>query len=115
MARDVFSLIHFPMMCGVIAYAASIEETVAHLDEPISFVGRVALAVGLALFVGGMAVAIWRATRRILRPRLILTAVTAIMIVAVAGVSALFTLGIAFVGIVLIVTVEQWRGRPIAE
>ena len=49
MARDVFSLIHFPMMCGVIAYAASVEVAVAHPDQPLPLAARVALAVGLTV------------------------------------------------------------------
>jgi low temperature requirement protein LtrA len=30
MARDAFSLIHFPLLCGVIAYAAVVEAVVSH-------------------------------------------------------------------------------------
>jgi low temperature requirement protein LtrA len=112
MARDIFSLIHFPMMCGVIAYAASVEAAVAHPDEPLPFAARIALAIGLALFVGGMAAAIWRATRRLLVPRVILSAVTAIAIVAVTGVASLLTLAIALVGIVAIAALEQRTGSP---
>lgn len=110
MARDVFSLAHFPMLCGVIAYAVAIEEAVAHPDEPLLFVGRVALAVGLVLFIGGMSAAIWRATRRLLLSRIILTAVTAIAIIGVPGVTPLITLAIACVGVVVIVALEQKVG-----
>ena len=107
MARDVFSLIHFPMMCGVIAYAAAVEVAVAHPDEPLPLVARVALALGLALFVGGMAAAMWRATRRLPVPRVVAIAATALAIVAVSGVSALFTLGVALVGVVAIAALER--------
>jgi low temperature requirement protein LtrA len=55
MARDVYSLVHFPMMCGIIAYAVAVEEAIAHPVDPLPLYSRVALAVGLALFVGGMA------------------------------------------------------------
>ena len=113
MARDVFSLIHFPMLCGVIAYAVAIEEAIAHPAEPLQFAGRIALAAGLVLFVGGMAVAIWRATRRLFLPRLILSAGTAILVVAVTGVAPLLTLAIAFAGILVIVALEQRAGSPI--
>ncbi len=53
MARDVFSLLHFPMMCGVIVYAVAIEEAITHPSEPMSLSLRLALAAGLLLFVGG--------------------------------------------------------------
>ncbi|MFQ5568293.1 MAG: low temperature requirement protein A [Rhodothermales bacterium] len=107
MGRDVFSLIHFPMICGVIAYAVSIEEAVAHPDEPLSLVGRGALALGLVLFVGGAAGALWRAARRLLLPRVILTAGTAVIVVAVTGVSAPLTLAITLVGILTIAVFEH--------
>jgi low temperature requirement protein LtrA len=112
MARDVFSLVHFPMLCGVIAYAVAIEEAVVHPSAPLLLEGRIALAAGLLLFVGGMAVATWRATRRLLLPRLVLTAGTATLVVAVTGVAPLFTLAIAVVGIVVIVALEQLAPAP---
>jgi low temperature requirement protein LtrA len=115
LARDVFSLIHFPMLCGVIAYAVAIEEALAHPAEPLPFEGRVFLAAGVALFVGGMAAAMWRATRRLLLPRLVLTVGTSIMIVAVAGVSPLFTLAIALAGTVVIAALEQRMASPVAD
>ena len=110
MARDAFSIIHFPMLGGIVAYAIAIEEVVAHPDEPFSLVGRVALAIGLILFVGGMAVALWRATGRLLLPRVILTVATAVAILALTEVSPLLTLAIALVGIVIIDALEQ-RGK----
>lgn len=107
LARDVYSLIHFPMLCGVIAYAVAIEEAIAHAHDPLLTGGRMALAVGLALFIGGMGIAMWRATRQLLLPRIILAIVTALVIVAVAGVSPLLSLIIAFIGTLAIVTWEQ--------
>lgn len=110
MARDVFSLLHFPMLCGVIAYALAIEEVIAHPSEPLAVTGRLALAIGLIFFVGGMATAIWRATNRILWPRLILTTVAVIPIMMLTEISPLITILIAFVAVALIAIVEQWFG-----
>jgi low temperature requirement protein LtrA len=108
LARDVFSLIHFPLLCGVIAYAVAIEEAVVHPAEPLSFEGRLILAAGLILFVGGMVIAIWRATGRLLLPRLILTVGTALIISVVTKVAPLLTLAIALAGVVVIAALEQW-------
>ncbi len=110
LARDVFSLIHFPMLCGVIAYAVSVEEAVAHPGQPLAVVARVALALGLALFVGGMALAMWRATGRLLLPRLILTALTALAIVVVTGAASTLSLAMALVGVVAIAVLEGRAG-----
>jgi low temperature requirement protein LtrA len=58
MARDAFSLVHFLMIGGIVSYAAAIAEMAAHPSDPVEIGGRLALALGLLLFVGGMAVAI---------------------------------------------------------
>ena len=114
MARDVFSLIHFPMLCGIIAYAFAVEEIAAHPGQPLPLEARVAVAVGLVLFVGGMAVAIRRATGYLLLPRIILTVGTAIAVVAVSEASGLLNMAIAFAGILAIAIVEQ-RGDKLVR
>jgi low temperature requirement protein LtrA len=111
MARDAFSLVHFPMVCGIIAFAAAVEEALAHPSDPLPAEARAALAVGLALFVGGMAVAIWRATGRRLVHRTILIAVTAVLVGVVSGTVPAITLGIGFAGIVLAIATEHWLIR----
>ena len=69
MARDVFSVIHFPMLCGVIAMAVAFEEGLLHSAEPLEASLRVALGAGAVLFVGGSSIALWRATSRVLVAR----------------------------------------------
>ena len=64
LARDVFSVMHFPMLCGVIVLAAGTEEALAHPDELLAVSVRVALGAGVVLFVCGTGLAIWRATGR---------------------------------------------------
>lgn len=115
MARDVYSMLHFPMLFGVIAYAAIVEAALANPVEPLSLARRIALAVGLVLFVGGMAAAVWRATGSPMWARVILIITTAIAIVAISGVSASVTLGIALAGILAILLQEQRSGSPIVD
>lgn len=111
MARDVYSLLHFVMLLGVIAYAYAVEIALAHPGEPLSFDGRIALAAGLVLFVGGMAVAIWRATRKVLVARIVVILGTAVTILAFAGVSGSMTLAVALAGVLLIAVIEQRSQR----
>jgi hypothetical protein len=54
-----------------------------------------------------MAVAVWRATRRLLLPRLILILGTAGLVMAVTGIAPLWTLAIALLGVVVISALEQ--------
>ncbi|MHA2276373.1 MAG: low temperature requirement protein A, partial [Candidatus Kariarchaeaceae archaeon] len=71
MTRDAFSLAHFPMVAGIIGFALAIEEAIAHPNESLSTEGSLALAIGLALFIGGTVLAVWRATGKILIQRVI--------------------------------------------
>ena len=107
MARDVYSLLHFPMLCGIVAYAVAIEEAAAHPSEPLGFAGRLALALGLVLFVGGMAVAMLRAARRLLLPRVVVTAGAVCAIFLVTDVAPAVTLTIGLAGVTLIAVQEQ--------
>lgn len=45
-ARDTFSLLHFPLVCGVIAFAVAVEEIVAHPEHPVGARLRSAPASG---------------------------------------------------------------------
>ena len=115
LARDVFTLLHFPMLCGVIAYAFAVEEATAHPGEPLPLEVRLALAFGLVLFVGGLGVAVWRATRRVLLPRVVLTIVTTLAVVGLVDVAPWVTLLISLLGITLIALLEQFGDGPSAE
>ena len=115
MARDVFSLLHFPMLCGVIAYAAAMAEAIALPDGPLTTEARLALAASLLLFVGGMAVATKRATGKLPSPRVAITGVTAIALCLLTDVSPTWSFSIAFLGILTLVVWEHRGARPLAD
>ena len=109
MARDVYSLAHFPMLCGVVGFAFAIEETLAHPDQPLGLAASASLAAGLLLFVGGMGIALWRATGHMPGKRLLLATVTA-AVVMIPGMPSAATLGIAWAGVLGVALVEQYSG-----
>ncbi len=86
LARDVYSLTHFPLIGGIIGFAAAVEEIVAHPADvaPPSVVA--ALGVGIILFIGSSALAYRRVTGRLLVARI---GASVFAIVALAGVGAL--------------------------
>jgi low temperature requirement protein LtrA len=86
LGRDVFSLIHFPMLCGVIAIAAALEQALAHPDRALAADVRLALGAGAVLFVGGTAVALWRATGRLPAWRAVLAPAAAVAVLLVGAV-----------------------------
>jgi low temperature requirement protein LtrA len=83
-ARDAYSLLHYPLVVGIVFYAVAVEEIVAHPDEPLDTFGRLALSLGVSLALLAIAASVYRVTRRIPSIR-IGTAVLIMAIGAVAG------------------------------
>ena len=110
LARDAFSLLHFPMLCGVIAFAVAVDESVAHPTDPLALEARIALAGSVALFLGGMATAMRRATGRWPVFRIVMALATTLVVLA-AAVPPLAGMAIAFAGIALAAAVEHPRSR----
>jgi low temperature requirement protein LtrA len=71
LARDAHSLLHFPLIVGVIYVALGIEQVLARLSEPdgrdptapLGWVALVALYGGVACYLGGQVAVGWRAVR----------------------------------------------------
>ena len=112
LARDIFSIIHFPMLCGVIGMAVAMEAALAHPDHRLDTGLRVALGTGAALFVTGTAAAVWRAAGRPLLWRWIL-APGAAALVAVVGAAPWLAMGL-LLAMLLGVAVAEHRA-PSAE
>ena len=112
MARDVFSLAHFPMACGIVGWAAAVEEAMGHPGAPLPAAWRLALAGGLTLYLGAMVAAMRRAEGRWLLPRAIVTTATAAAVIATPGAAAV-TLGVALAGVAAVAILEQRLPAPV--
>ena len=112
LARDVFSLAHFPMLSGVIGVAAGIEEAILHPGDPLPLGGRLALGLGLILFLGGSSVATWRALGTLPIARLGIAVVTGLGIVGMSGFTAWGSILLGVAGILVLVLVEE-RGKSL--
>jgi low temperature requirement protein LtrA len=106
LARDAFSLGHFPLICGIIAFAVALEEIVHHPAHVPSGEVVAALGVAVTLFVGFSAFAYWRATGHVLVARLAILAVTMLALVVVSSLEAAWQLAVLALGLVAIVLVE---------
>lgn len=51
LARDSYSYLHFPMAAGIVLVAVGLENTLHHVDEPLSTVAAFALLGGVALYL----------------------------------------------------------------
>jgi low temperature requirement protein LtrA len=82
-ARDAYSILHYPLVVGIVFYALALEDVVAHPTDPISPEGRFAMAVGVALVLLSVVGAAYRAIRRIPTERL----AAAVILIALAWLS----------------------------
>lgn len=109
LARDAFSVIHFPMLCGVIAMAAATEAALTHPESPLAIDLRIALGGGAVLFICGTAAALWRATGRVSVWRSVLAPAGAAAVVA-AGTIPAVAMAILFATLVVIALIEATYG-----
>jgi len=107
LARDVYSVLHFPVVFGIVLYAVAIEEAVAHPAAPLSAGSGIALAGGITLFLGGTAAALWRAGHRALIPRLVILGTVLAGLWATHDAGATWSLVIAVSGVTAVAAVEQ--------
>lgn len=110
-ARDAFSLTHFPLICGIIGFAVAVEEIMLHPERPADGAVIASLAAGIALFVGASAGAHWRIRHQVLWPRLVVLAVTVALVAVVGGASPVWPLSAAALGLLVIVVIEGARGQ----
>jgi low temperature requirement protein LtrA len=114
MARDIFSVMHFPLLCGVIGMAAATEQALMHPDQPLAADIRLALGGGALLFIWSTGGAMWRVSGRPPVARAMLG------LLAVAGVVAGGAVPIVAMGILLgvlgaLAAIEHRPGALLAE
>ena len=113
-ARDVFSVMHFPMLCGVIAIAAATEQVLAHPERALTVGLRIALGAGVVLFVCGTAAALWRATGRTSAIRWALAPAAAVAVLALGSVPWV-ALALILMMLVAVGTVEEVMPVPAGD
>ena len=64
-ARDAYSILHYPIILGIVLYAVAAEEVVAHPDDALDGFNRFAISVGVALVLLAVVAAAYRAVRRV--------------------------------------------------
>ncbi len=80
LARDVYSIAHYPLVAGVVLFAIGTEELLAHPDVALPTASRWAFVGGLIIFLASQSAMVWRMHRHITVERW-----SAIGLLAVAG------------------------------
>ncbi len=114
-ARDVYSLSHFPMMLGIIAYAVGLEAAIHDPTHALASGGRAAMAIGLALFLVGPAFGLWRASGARSPMRFTLAVGTALAVWFLGDVLPSVTLAVALTGVVALAVFEEVRAARAAH
>ncbi len=70
-ARDVYTLLHYPLVVGIVLFAVGLEDVVAHPSDLLSDVARFTIAGGTALVLLTVVAATYRAIHRIALERLV--------------------------------------------
>jgi low temperature requirement protein LtrA len=113
LARDAFSLAHFPLIAGIVGFAVALEEIGLHPDEPASAAVLASLGVGVALFVTSSAVSLRLCGGPLLVPRLAILPVMLVGLIVVAPMAPVWPLAIVAVALLAIVLIE--RSGPATE
>jgi low temperature requirement protein LtrA len=106
LARDAFSLAHFPLIGGIVGFAVAIEEIVAHPDEPASAAVIASLGIGVSLFVACSALSLRLLGGPILKPRLLILAGMVLLTAVVASVQPVWVLLVVAASLIAIVVIE---------
>jgi low temperature requirement protein LtrA len=106
LARDAFSLGHFPLIAGIVGFAVAIEEIGAHPDEPAPAAVLASLGIGVALFVASSALSYRLVGGRVLAPRLAILVVMLVGLALVAAMPPVWPLAVVAAALLAIVLVE---------
>ncbi len=106
MARDSNSLLHFPMVAGVVLIALGMKYTIAHVDDPLHPETAFALVGGVAIYLLAHVAFRLRHIRSINEPRLALSVLLLAFLPVADELDALATLGIVAASMVALVSLE---------
>jgi low temperature requirement protein LtrA len=95
LARDSYSLLHFPMVAGIVLVALGMKKTLAHVDDPLETETAFALFGGLALYLLALVAFRWRHIHTVNRRRAVLAVLLLALLPLMTEVSALAAVAIA--------------------
>jgi low temperature requirement protein LtrA len=105
-ARDTYSILHFPILAGVIGIAVAIEEMMAHPTEAVHTETLIAFGVGIVLFAGTGALAYYRGWRNVLSTRVVCLALLVAALFAAGHASPVLILVLGIVAVLVFCLVE---------
>ncbi|HEU4906290.1 MAG TPA: low temperature requirement protein A [Solirubrobacterales bacterium] len=106
MARDSYSYLHFPMIAGIVLVALGLEQTLAHVGDPLHTVPAFALLGGVAAYLLGHVAFRYRHIHTVNRRRLGLAILLLALLPLAIEIPALATLAIVATLLWLLIAYE---------
>jgi low temperature requirement protein LtrA len=114
-ARDAYSILHFPIILGIVLFSVAVENVVAHPLDVIPGFERIAMAAGLALVLLAVVAATYRAVRQIPYERIVAAGLLGFLALVVTGVDAVWFMTATVVVVIAALVAEQPRTRRMAS
>jgi len=109
LARDSYSIIHFPLVAGIVLAAFGLKKTLEHVGDPLHSVPAAALVGGVALYLLGHVAFRWRQVHSLSRQRSLAAVATLLLYPVALEVPALLTLGLVLGVLCLLIAYEVTR------
>jgi low temperature requirement protein LtrA len=114
-ARDAYSILHYPIVLGIVFFAVAAEEVVVHPEEALSRVIAVAMALGVGLVLVPIVGSVSRSIPRIFLLRIATSAALLLLVWLTTGISAVATSAIVAVVLVIELKWEHVHHWPAAK
>jgi len=105
-ASDGYSILHLPLVSGILVFAVGAKEAVTAFDHPLGAAARLALCGGIALYLAGHAAFLGRMLGSIEVPKLAAAGVALILFALTASVSAVVVCGLLLADVAGLVVYE---------
>ena len=102
---------HYLLVFGIIGIAIGLEKILGRPKDPLTVPVAFALEGGMVLFIAFTAAAVWRSSRTILLPRIIILIISIFAFIPAVGRSPSIALGIAVISLLLVVVFEWAKCR----
>jgi low temperature requirement protein LtrA len=109
LARDAYSLIHFPMVAGIVLLALGLKKTLEHVEDPLETVPAAALVGGVAVYLLAHVAFRWRLVHSLSRQRLVAAAASLALFPAAVELPAPVTLALVVALLCLLIAYEVVR------
>jgi low temperature requirement protein LtrA len=120
MARDSYSILHLPMVAGIVLVALGMKKTLGHVDEPLKLVPAAALLGGTAMYLLAHVAFRYRHIHTLNTRRLAVSVLLVAFIPVALEIEALATIALLLTALVALIVVEtrsygESRARTRAE